>query len=259
MALIRGNDNGDLAAHVAAPDPHAQYLLERVFPLLSLGQIGKPAQTVGAYGETPFNANTWNPNQGQAHASAVNIAAIGANFGNSNLPIGNYPGIIVEFEPYISASQINKSKLQFFSYEVNGLLFTRRQINGVWQPWGQLVLNNTVTTWSAQQNFTAGLAIGDPALAGVIKKILSVEREIDPPAIAGGSVSGINIPLPGAAVGDFVQIAPVQADLWSTGIWPFEFPAVVSAPNNIALFVRNDWSGSLDLLPFKIRIMVWGF
>jgi hypothetical protein len=216
-----------IANHVAQDHPHEQYLIERLFPLLSVGVIGKPLLTPGAWGETPFNANDWNPNAEQPYASAVNVATIGANPGNTNLPIGNYPGIIVEFEPYTAASQINKSKLQFFSYEVNGILFTRRQISGVWQPWGQVAVSNTVANWSAQQHFGAGIVVGDLQFATPIKKIICQKFTIDPPSIAGQSVSGINLTLNGASVGDFCLVAPAQSDLWLTAVWPFEFPAVV--------------------------------
>jgi hypothetical protein len=248
-------------AHLGSPDPHIQYLMERLFPVLSLGTIGKLV-LVGGYGETPFNANLWNPNSGQPHVSAINIAAIGVNSGNTNLPLGVYEGVIAEIEPYCApqdASSANKYKLQVFSYQVNSLLFFRRQVDGTWRPWQQFSFLDQAQNFVAQQNFRNGIEIGAGGTVLPLKRLIARTFTIDPPTIAGQGVTVISLNVSGAVLGDSVFVNPIDPDLWVTAQWPFEFPACVAGEGIVHLYLRNDWGGELNLAPFQVRVIVMGF
>jgi hypothetical protein len=255
--LINLNQSTDamMAAHLAATDPHPRYLIERVLALLTQGMLGAAAGVPGG-STAPFDANTWNPNAGQAHASAVNVAAIGigSGAGNSNLPAGSFPGLILEIDPFLGTAYANFGQTQFFFYYPTratpySLWMRQKAFSNSWYAWQRIALDGGICP--------NGIQIG--AGGTPIKKVLSETFTINPPAVAAQSVTGITLSVPGAAVGDFCQVAPAQSDIWLTAIWPFEFPAVVTGPDTVALFLRNDWSGSLDLSPFQVRVVVMGF
>jgi hypothetical protein len=213
-----------------------------------------------------FDANNWNPNAAtDRHKSAINAITL-TSFNPSTyaaIPLNNIPaetisGILMQIE--LPASW--RVQLFFNSINIYGLFtkfFWRSGLNegGGWMNWLELTSNNVNNIFSEIQTFTAGIQIG--AGGTPIKKLLSKVFTIDPPAVLGQSVTGISLSFPGAAIGDFCQIAPIGADLWNTAIWPFEFPVTVSSANAISLLLRNDWSGTIDLAPFQIRVVVMGF
>ncbi len=246
-----------IAAHVAANDPHTRYLLERTLPLLSHALLGATPGIPDA-STVPFNANTWNPNAGQAHASAVNIAAIGMGgaAGNVNLPVSSYPGLIIEIDPFLGTPWAGTGKTQFFAYfsslpNFPPSLYMRQSILGSfsWHPWQQIALNGV---------FATGISIGGGS--STLKRIISKEFTIDPPAIVGGAPWPPQIfPLAGAVVGDFCQVSITTPDLWNTGLWIAELQATVTSADQIAIHLRNDWTGTLDWGPFKVRVVVMSF
>lgn len=245
-----------IAAHVAAADPHAQYLLERLLPLLSYGLLGASPGIPNA-STTPFDANTWNPNAGQAHASALNIASVGMGGvgGNLNLPAGSFPGLIVQIDPFIATPWAGLGKTQFFIYfsSLAGFppsLYMRQSIFGnfTWHPWQHIALNGV---------FGSGINVGG---GSTLKRLISREFTIDPPALTAGQPwLPQTFPFPGAAVGDFCQVSITTPDLWNTGLWIAEIQAVVSSADVIAIYLRNDWTGTLDWAPLKVRVVVMGF
>ncbi len=245
-----------IADHATAADPHPQYLLERAFALLTHGILGSSLGIPGS-SATPFNANMWNPNQGQAHASAVNIAAvgIGSSIQNSNLPNGSQPGLIVELDPFLGTAYANFGKTQFFFYYPTSAspcsLWIRQQIiaTNSWDAWQRMALDGGL--------LADGIQIG--ASGTPIKKVLSRVFTIDPASVAADSAEGFGFSVPGATPGDTVFISPIGGDLWNTSIWPFEFVGYCNGLNSVVLLLRNEWTGALDLAPFQVRVVVIGF
>lgn len=238
-----------IASHIPG-DPHPQYVLERlssdgsVLPLL----FRKPAPN------SQFDANTWNPNQGQAHFSAINVAS-GGSFIPSGLPpmqlIQVLQGTLIQVEPF--SDQGNTAALQFF---VGAGVWLRT----IGQQWVSLAFLNQPNFFTTVQNFLQGVTIGSSGT--LIKKILSQEFTINPPLLASGQSQypGIPLTINGAALGDLIYISPIEVDIIFTSIWPFEFRGVVTAANTVTVYPLNDWTGgNLDLAPFKIRVVVMGF
>jgi hypothetical protein len=243
-----------VADHMAAADPHGQYLLERTLPLLSHGLLGATAGIPNA-SSAPFNANTWNPNAGQAHQSAVNIAAVGMGgaSGNANLPNGSSPGLIVELDPFLNTPWAGVGKTQFFAYFSSNLsflpsLYMRQSILGTfsWHPWQQITVNGE----------SPQLRVGTGA---PLKRLISKTFTIDPASISVESVQGFEFSVAGAIPGDTVFITPIGGDLWNTAIWPFEFVGYCNGTDSIVLLLRNEWTAPLDLAPFQVRVVVMGF
>lgn len=256
--IARDTETAAAITNHVAGNSHPQYLLKRLKALLTQGILGSIPNIAGGDG-TIFDANTWNPNLGQAHESAINVAAIGTGnrANNVNLPINSTPGLIVEIDPFLGTPYAALGKTQLFLYyptssDAPYSLWIRQQaFSNSWYPWQQISIGG------AFASFNNGIRVGINGT--IVKKLISQEFTIDPVAVVGQSVTGINLTVAGATVGDIVYVSPIGPDLWNTAIWPFEWPAVVSGTNNVALYLRNDWSGTIDLDPLKIRVVVMGF
>lgn len=218
---------------------------------------------------TDFDCNNWNPPKTSGHEIALNsIYVIPLNTQFQPLTIANMPptvayGQLIQLDSQNGASV---SKTQFFLGAPSAMippvqLFFRVSSGNTWPlPWLQIPTTGLENLFDKLQTFAEGVKIG--GIGTQIKSVISQVFTIDPPLLASGQVQhpGIPLTIAGAAIGDFVQIAPIGTDIIFTGIWPFEFRGVVTAANTIVCYPLNDWSGgSIDLLPFQIRVVVTRF
>lgn len=251
-----------LEAHFADADPHGQYLLERVLPLLFYGVLGVSSSTAlelqGMPGVStqPFDANSWTPNSNQAHKSPIAFARVSG----ANLP-DPMAFFLIQIEVLLGSKFEGENLIQV-AIRSFSQIYIRQKNAGTWELWNRLAFQREQNDFASLNTFSDGVRIGQPVAGSaptIIRKLLSQVFTIDPPLIAAGSVHGISLAVNGAKVGDMVYVAPLGPDIWNTGIWPFEFPAVVTTPGFVGLFLRNDWTGNLDPLGFQIRVVVMGF
>jgi hypothetical protein len=244
-------------AHLVAGDPHPQYLLDRLLPLLAHGLMGSAPGTPGS--TTPFDANNWNPNSvGQAHKSALNVVEIGGGAGNLNLPMGSFSGTLIEIDPHVgSADQENKRKLQFFWHHNSSVIYWRRQVTNGWAAWTSPILVGSSNVFTQSQTFTGVVTIG---VGGTpIRRLISQVFTINPPTLQAGDPWTVTLTMVGAQVGDLCIASITTVDQWNTGLWVSELKAVVSASNTVTLYIKNDWIAALDWAPFQVRVLVQGF
>jgi hypothetical protein len=254
-----------LEAHLANADPHGQYLLERVLPLLFYGVLGVSSSTAfelqGMPGVStqPFDANSWTPNSNQAHKSPIAFARVsGVNLPN---PLAFF---LIQIEVLLGSKFEGENLIQV-AIQSYSQIYIRQKNMGTWEPWNRLAFQREQNDFASLNTFSDGVRIGQPVAGSaptIIRKLLSSTFTIDPPLLASGQpqLPAIPLTIQGAAIGDFVQVAPIGTDIIYTGIWPFEFRAVVTAANTISLYPLNDWTGgNLDLAPFQVRVIVLGF
>jgi hypothetical protein len=260
MGTLTNLNTGGFSPMLATDDEVAAAIAAHV----SKSLVGHP-QNLSA-----LDANNWNPAQNNsinnAHKSSINVIYVSSFNENTyaaipltNFPQGTMHGYLIQVEPEIETPY--GARTQFFLnatdlYAVPQQIFWRSW-NGTWSDWIGIALVSGVNTFSATQNFSTGVRVGGGGT--LLKRLISQEFTIDPVAVPGQSVTGINLAVTGAKVGDVCYVSPIGPDLWNTGIWPFEWPATVSAANDVSLLLRNDWSGALDLGPLKIRVVVMGF
>jgi hypothetical protein len=63
----------------------------------------------------------------------------------------------------------------------------------------------------------------------------------------------------GANVGDAAFCVPINVNAFAVGLWPFILTACVEATNTVAVYLRNDHVGALDIGSFQIRVLVINF
>ncbi|MEG3913573.1 hypothetical protein QT979_08565, partial [Microcoleus sp. w2-18bC1] len=82
---------------------------------------------------------------------------------------------------------------------------------------------------------------------------------LDPPSIPAGELHKIFVSFAGADLGDACLVVPISVNMFTFALWPFTLAGVVESVNNIGVYLRNDFSGPLDLGSFQIRVLVFNF
>ena len=255
-----------IAAHIPG-DPHPQYLLEKLLPLLfggALGGISSLNTNPAINGSTAiFDANNWQPDWSKTEKSAVVIAQVGSGSPstNLNLPNGSRFGCMIQIDPLINSPNENQYLFQIFIYfGLDPEIWCRWKEAITWRFWSKVITSRQQNDFALIQQFNNGIRIGSNGTQ--FNRVLSQVFTIDPPLLGSGEIQlpGIPLTIAGAIPGDFVQIAPIGVDVINTGVWALEFRGVVTAANTVTIYCVNEWvTGSLNLAPFQVRVVVTGF
>lgn len=82
---------------------------------------------------------------------------------------------------------------------------------------------------------------------------------LDPPSLPAGELHKVFVTFAGANLGDACVVVPINVNMFTFALWPFTLAGVVESTNNIGVYLRNDFSGPLDLASFQIRVLVFNF
>lgn len=78
----------------------------------------------------------------------------------------------------------------------------------------------------------------------------------DLPSIGAGALEKIFYNVPGANVGNFCQISPVNVNLFAVAAWPFVFGAVIEQANLVGVYFRNDHTSAINLPPIQFKVFI---
>lgn len=90
--------------------------------------------------------------------------------------------------------------------------------------------------------------------SALISKVLAMSTIISLPNIAPGGLHSVVVTFTGVATNHFVMAVPVVNPI-TNGFWTFYVHCQVLAANQVTIFVKNDWSGALDLPDFWLRLI----
>jgi hypothetical protein len=82
---------------------------------------------------------------------------------------------------------------------------------------------------------------------------------LDPPSLAANELYKIFFTFVGAKVGDAALVVPVNVNMFTFALWPFILTACVESADTVAVYLRNDHVGAIDLGSFQIRVLVVNF
>lgn len=122
--------------------------------------------------------------------------------------------------------------------------------------------NSTNFFWrffSTTEKFQIGQPLQVGTAGALVKSIRTVYQTVDPPNLTAQGLWSTDIPLAGVPVGSYCHVVPVVNSPASGSHWTFYFHAVVEVVGTIKLYAKNDWSGTLDVGAFWIRILVIEF
>jgi hypothetical protein len=87
-------------------------------------------------------------------------------------------------------------------------------------------------------------------------RALTTTFSLDLPNMAPNSLEKRFYTLAGAKVGDLALLVPINANLFANASWPFLFAAVVEVTDTVACYFRNDNTTTVDLAGMQFRIVV---